>query len=135
MSEFTKGVYQLHAIDEHGTSEYFDQSGVLKSAKQLEVWFESSCKKYDLPESSKWYALDASDPRFKEVSVFKEKAETSKKQEVSEFQYSENAYNVSDDVTNRIVLAYEKDTWTMRNEKRLQTREGLLNYISDYFKE
>lgn len=135
MSEFTKGVYQLHAIDEHGISEYFDQSGVLKSAKQLEVWFASACEKYDLPESCKWYAIDASDPRFKEVAVLKETVEPPKKRETSEFETSGNAYNVSNDVTNRIVLAYEKDAWTVRNQKRLQTREGLLNYISDYFKE
>ena len=135
MSEFVKGVYQLHSIDKEGLSKYFDQSGILKSQKQLEVWFENVCGSNELPKGSKWYALDDSDPRFKKVSVFKEEVKTPVKEKIAKFTESKNAYDVSDDVTNQRVLAHEKMAWTLRNEKRLQTREALLSYISDYFKE
>ena len=75
--QFKAGVYQLHAIDESGKNQYFDQSGFLRSQQQLQVWFESICGQHKLPEGSNWYPLNEDDKRFQIVTVMQEVVEES----------------------------------------------------------
>ncbi len=133
--KFKQGVYQLHAIDESGKSQYFDQSGFLRSQEQLQVWFESICGQHELPEGSNWYPLNDEDQRFQIVTVMQEVAEETPAKAETKKQAPKNAYEISSEVTNAVVLAHEKKQWAKRNEKKQQSREQLVNYILQYYNE
>jgi len=134
-TEFQQGVYQLHAIDESGKSQYFDQSGFLRSAEQLSVWFESTCGQHELPQSSNWYPLNDSDPRFQIITVMRQEVEETPSTVEPKKQAPKNAYDVSSDVTNQVVLAHEKNLWAKRNEAKLKSRQNLVNHIMSYYNE
>jgi len=133
--EFKPGLYQLHAIDAAGKSQYFDQSGFLRSAEQLSVWFESTCDQHELPEGSHWYPLNDSDPRFETTAVMRQEAQETPSAVESKKETSKNAYDVSSEVTNQIVLAHEKNLWAKRNEAKLKSRQNLVNHIMNYYNE
>ena len=133
--EFTPGVYQLHAIDDAGKSQYFDQSGFLRSHEQLKVWFESTCGQHELPEESNWYPLNDSDPRFQIIAVMRQEVEETPSKVEPKKQAPKNAYDVSSEVTNQIVLAHEKNLWAKRNEAKLKSRQNLVNHIMSYYNE
>lgn len=133
--EFKAGVYQLHAIDDSGKSQYFDQSGFLRSAEQLKVWFESACGQHELPEGSNWYPLNDSDPRFQIVAVMRQEVEETPSKVEPKKEAPKNTYDVSDEVTNQKVLAHEKMLWTKRNETKLKSRQNLVNHIMNYYNE
>ncbi len=133
--QFKAGVYQLHAIDESGKNQYFDQSGFLRSQQQLQVWFESICGQHKLPEGSNWYPLNEDDKRFQIVTVMQEVVEESPVKAEKKKQAPKNAYEISSEITNAVVLAHEKKQWAKRNEKKQQSREKLVNYILQYYNE
>ena len=133
--EFKPGVYQLHAIDDAGKSQYFDQSGFLRSHEQLKVWFESTCGQHKLPEESNWYPLNDSDPRFQIIAVMRQEVEETPSKVEPKKQAPKNAYDVSSEVTNQIVLAHEKNLWAKRNEAKLKSRQNLVNHIMSYYNE
>tara|TARA_R100000951_G_C2561716_1_gene155834 strand:- start:273 stop:686 length:414 start_codon:yes stop_codon:yes gene_type:complete len=133
--EFKPGVYQLHAIDDAGKSQYFDQSGFLRSHEQLKVWFESTCGQHELPEESNWYPLNDSDPRFQIIAVMRQEVEETPSKVEPKKQAPKNAYDVSSEVTNQIVLAHEKNLWAKRNEAKLKSRQNLVNHIMSYYNE
>ena len=133
--EFKPSNYQLHAINESGQSQYFDQSGFLRSQQQLKVWFESTCEQHELPEGSNWYPLDDSDPRFQQIAVMRQEVEETPSKAEPKKEVPKNAYEISSEVTNAVVLAHEKKQWAKRNEKKQQSREQLVNYILQYYNE
>jgi len=134
-TEFQQGVYQLHAIDESGKNQYFDQSGFLKSQEQLKVWFESVSGQNELPEGSNFYPLNESDARFQRIAVMRQEVEETPSKREAKKEIPKNAYEISNDVTNQVVLAHEKKQWAKRNEKKLQSREALVTYILNYYNE